>query len=467
MEYYLYSRMKGWSKNSWFWFAIALLSVWFWNGLDYFVSGCTLPHSTADDYSYIQPGLDFWLTGTYGGSSQNPSAYVQRPPLLGLMLGGLKLLFGSAYGTVWLIISSLLFACSSKFIFAFTKHVRLNWIFVGIYCCFPLFSSFTSYQFSESTLPFFVIYPIWAIANQKRMHLTLSCFLLYMLRPQALLLIIPWLVYDMITKTAEWKKKKVLLLLFVVTVFVGFWEARKIHFLGNYQVHGIYSWENKSLFRPPHEALTNVFRTFSYKPEDFHRYAVGAREGTLTAKDYQELTEKLGKSGISDSRGVVACVKQYNAIHTSLLASWTKGVKVSKTQEEEQFIKAANALTDQIKSENFTLAYVWTPMKSLFHLFKMSHLHQHVLQREWSSSFLVKLMKGLSIALIWGMWLMSLGFLREKSTWFVFLGPTLYLLYLGWIQVLNEDRYLYPWILYSFVALIALSIKRKSNSEAD
>ena len=67
---------------------------------------------------------------------------------------------------------------------------------------------------------------------------------------------------------------------FVCLASIVFWESVKIQRTGElWNPHPIYHVENQTMFRPPHERLTELFKVFEFKSEDFHQWTMACWEG--------------------------------------------------------------------------------------------------------------------------------------------------------------------------------------------
>ena len=86
-------------------------------------------------------------------------------------------------------------------------------------------------------------------------------------RPQLIVFVIVFMVYLLLKRRF---KLAALSLLIFVTFTV--WQVRVMSISGSMGMHPIYSYTNHSFYRPPHEALGNLFKVWEYKSDRFHEY---------------------------------------------------------------------------------------------------------------------------------------------------------------------------------------------------
>jgi hypothetical protein len=245
--------------------------------------------TTADEYSYFSPAEQLLNTGEWNVNSTGEKAYI-RTPGYGIIYFAALAIGGSHAFVVLKSIQLLLFGGSIVLFFSllrFFANEKLSLIATAIYALLPCFSGFTYYTLSESVLPFFVLGWLYAVfvRSEKNQWLMLlfSTAALVMIRPQLIVFPLVLLLYYTIKRD-----KLVFALLLGLLPFLA-WQVRTMTIIGEWPgLHPIYSTKNNSLYRPPHQEMTDLFRIWEYRGEVFH-----GNMGVLSSDTSKEARNKV------------------------------------------------------------------------------------------------------------------------------------------------------------------------------
>ena len=227
--------------------------------------------TSADEYSYFSPAEQFYHTGEWNQNSNGEAAYMRTPGygivyFIALVIGQqhsffilkvLQILFfgGSIY---------LLFAISKMF---FKPLLALSIAF--IYAFLPCYSGFVYYTLSEAILPFFLfLWVITLLTPTRKWHLyelALNSAALVIIRPQLIVFPALFCIYFLI------QRNRTFWALLIGFLPIILWNVRTTFILGEWPgIHPIYSTTNNTLYRPPHKAMTDLFRVWEYRGDVFH-----------------------------------------------------------------------------------------------------------------------------------------------------------------------------------------------------
>jgi hypothetical protein len=399
-------------------------------------------HETADDASYLRPAENWIDNGVWKDNSDGPSAYVQRPPLVGgiyamgfwLFPGWSKVIFMA----IALLFHLLAIYCLSQLLQATSRIWRVSGLF--LFTALPCFYGFLSYTISEAFVVSFIVIGV-TLFYQNRSGFILGSFLLliYLFRPVLLLLFLPWFVVRLRERLhivgTSWK-----VVFFSLLVVILGWEGRKAYHTGTLlDLHPIYHEANWSAYRPPHEKLSDLFRMWETKPELFHELCGKALDGTLKVSGVEAYCRERNAP-------IDATVLHQALIHWAKVTQHAIEQKAIKlTPEERKFIKNTKLLRKELVSEFPWRYYVYTPLQGVKEQLPKSHLNLGIFQETYRGTWFVEFIRMTCLLLV----VLSFVFLpasiiHKHPLRYLAIGTVIYLVYLFWIQRMNEDRYLLP-----------------------
>lgn len=440
---------------------IALFSVFlavFWQEMSHSYQQEQAPSNfglitTADGASYTAPPINWYHTGEWKDNSSGPSAWCQRPPGYGFLVLLCYGISNSHYLLLLKIFQVLAFFGSVLLIRKILLALKLSekWALVAmaVYGLLPCFSSTMYFILTESISPFLVLLTTyqWLLLTREKKNPTwfiiIGAFTL-LVRPQLLILIL-LLSFYLFYKRGD--LRKYVLLLFLPLLL---WLGRSYSITGQLSLHPIYSSENQSIYRPPHKALTDLFRIWEFRSDEFH--AVVAQLAKDTTR--QSLHTALDKVPFKYREEVKPTLKAYQLLLHEQKEILGSGVKLKESKAELDFVRETEKLTSELSDANPMDNYVITPIKSGMELLLNSHLHQGVFQEYWRGVRAVEILRYLCLMLI------VLSFFLTTLILFFSVPATLKIvsialittfLYLMFIQRLNEERYLSPLLPVAFV----------------
>jgi len=420
-------------------------------------------HVTADDVSYFRPALNWWQYGIWKDGFEGASSYVQRPPLMGIVeLIGYWIL-GNAYP--WFVFGVALlvhgYAVSRLFkIIRFysteQRAIAGTWLFILL----PCFWGFLSYTITEAfeiglcviALSYFLI-----PSQQQIQKMFISLLLMALFRPVLVVLFLPLLFYKL------WKDKpriqlmnvfrrefvtvNILLIALISTTF--FWEVRKTMITGEVlNPHPIYHETNETVFRPPHAALTELFKTWETRPEVFH--------------DFVGRTWQQDPIHISRNEVKAYCIERNVPVEPEILYLSLVAYGNLTPDLEGEFCNALEELTNEIKANNRYLYWIKTPLTGIREQVFKSQLNLIIFQETYRGNWFIETLRYLCMAVIL---LSYLAILIVPFTWksaeirLASLGCWVYGFLLFWVQRMNEDRYMLPLVAIGFVLLAVQNVK--------
>ncbi len=442
---------------------LALMGALFWHLLEWGYSGNPfLWHETADDASYYQPAFHFWETGTWKDNLNDPSAYVQRPPLTGT-LHLLARIFGEKNEPLIYFICALMLHVSSVYYWAtyslshFSK--RMTVLFGFFYSLSPLFLGFLSYRLSESIeLPLCLL--AWTSLSRKTtasiIELGSWTLVFWLFRPVLILFVVPlWIQQIIRIRNIDWRRTSLsLTVFFTLSVVTLGWEIRKVHYGFSFgEPHPIYHPKNESIFRPEHAALSDLFRNWEYQPERFHALAGSFWEGNielgnrlLTEYNYQ------GHAGDFPIHQLQQLLYEYATLGKKFRSQPNSS---SLMRSEQVFAEKISRISNHYEQGHLKQRWISTPLKSARLQLKKSQLNLRIFQETFRGSWWTECIRYGSLFFIW-LGYGSLFFLAFRKTTLSWLaqGGLCYFLYLTEVQVMNEDRYFLPLALAGFLGLM-------------
>lgn len=428
---------------------------------------------TADDPSYVQPALHFLDVGVWRDHSFGPSAYTQRPPLIGSIHFISAVLSRSHHGWVYLLIT-ILFHCLSlislkRLLHQWTNEKWSFW-FAMAYALLPCYWGFLNYAISESLsislcILLFALITRSTSSNWVKIIVVISC--LWLLRPLLLLLFIPLIIRLLIQ---EWKhfnrpNPRVWLVGIGCGLVLFSWEYRKYTIMNEWLiVHPIYHASNGSQFRPPHQELSSLFRNWETRPEVFHAWMGKCWNGTPLS--YQEVVNYCEERSIPLHPALLyRLLEEYRTANLDLIPIISTGKLLPLSKKERNSIQHTRNLSRSLSMYNSYNRWIKTPLIGLKEQLPKSQLNQPIFQEKWRGVFVIEVLRYLCVALFFSSLAgtIALTFLFKTDYRPMAIGILLYLIYLFAFQVMNEDRYLLPaWSLaYISIPIIAFQFHKK------
>ena len=421
---------------------------------------------TADDASYVQPPMNLKNRGTWKDNSAGNSSYYQRPPGYGMLYLASSHLYPSNPYVVIKTIQILGFFVSILLVFKLLIQYGLNqkWAVVatGLYAFSPNFSGFIYHSITEGITPVLLLWSIYEWTKLLQVNqgssqvISFRCFLsngfLLLVRPQLIVFVIVFIVYLLL-------KRRTKLAALSLLIFLPFtmWQVRVMSISGSMGMHPIYSYTNHSFYRPPHEALGNLFKVWEYKSDRFHETI-----GPLLT-DTSEVTRERALLNIPEKYRaeleLILC--EYQEVSAIELSGILNQNLNQELDEETAFVKHANALTKKLAKENILDAFVKTPISSATELFVNSHLHLTIFQVKFRGAIGMEALRWISLlAVLFGIVALFILSLFGRNVpillWLICLSSVITILYLVFVQRLNEERYLTPLLPLAFIASIWL-----------
>lgn len=415
--------------------------------------------STADEASYLRPPQN-WLEGKgWKDSSIGHSAYVQRPPGYGLVFLICKIISPNNPFILLKIINILAFLFSiiilSKIVFDLTNNTKYALIGALIFGLLPCFNGFMYYTLTESLSPFVLLLltqEFIAILKHKRRPYLFGLVLafLLLLRPQLIFFPLIFVLFILFKSRKFWWVYVLSILPFL------FWQVRNYNITGSVSLHPIYSFTNKSIYRPPHEALSNLFRVWEYQSDQFHE-TVG-----ILIKDTSRMTLNKALNNVPDhlKDDVKPVLQDFQIVVQHQKKMFKKECKIRALPIEKRFISKTNTLRKESVASNKWVHYVETPIKSSVEMMTKSHLNHFVFQKSWRGNFFVEALRYLCLMVI-NLSLLSiviLIFLKSTPNHLkiITLGVFCTVFYYFFFQRMNEERYMTPLLPIMYIGLITL-----------
>jgi hypothetical protein len=237
---------------------------------------------------------------------------------------------------------------------------------------------------------------------------------------------------------------------FILLLAVLGWEGRKAYYTGHLlDLHPIYHEANWSTYRPPHEKLSDLFRIWETKPELFHELCGKALAGTLDLKAVEEYCQErhvpLDAATLHGTLIKWAHVAQ-SAIDENAM---------TLTRSEQEFNKRIKLLRKELVSEYPWRYYVYTPLQGMKEQLPKSHLNLGIFQETYRGTWLVEFIRIISLLLVvLSFVLLPASIIHKHPLRYLAIGTLIYLVYLFWIQRMNEDRYLLPAFIAAYCVLL-------------
>lgn len=416
--------------------------------------------ATADEASYLVPPVNWIEAGEWKDNSNGITAFFQRPPGYGLLY--LPCLILGKYSLLGLKIIHIILFFLSIFLFrAVLEQWRIGtrgqWIGTFLFALLPAYSGFMYYTLTEAVMPFFVL---WCALNWSKafngtytpVALVTSSAMLLLIRPQLAFLLMAVLLALLIRRNY-----KALFWLSLSLLPIGGWYLRT-GWISNEapSLHPIYSETNNHLYRPSHAALTDLFRIWEWRSDIFHNQV-----GRIVRGDSMAIAQVVQELPVPYRSEVSPLLYRFNALNTYRETHFKNTAITSCFEGERSFEEDVYSTRTRLIAENGWEFYVKTPVRSAVEMLTLSHLNLFIFQGPWRGKWWMECMRVSSFAVITCSIALTalLLFLRRTSSlhYALILGMFAFLMYLFFVQRLNEDRYIYP-LLPLFLAISVVTL---------
>lgn len=415
--------------------------------------------STADEASYLRPPQNWQEGKGWKDSSIGHSSYIQRPPGYGLIFLVCKTISPNSPLVLLKFIQILAFLFSIifliKVLFKLTESTYYALVGGLIFGLLPCFNGFMYYTLTESLSPLLLLlltHEFIAVVKHHRKPIPFGFAIAFLLliRPQLIIFPFVFVVFLLLRSRKFWWVYLLSTLPFLL------WQVRNYSISGDVSLHPIYSTTNKSIYRPPHEALSNLFRVWEYRSDQFH-----ATVGSLT-QDTSVTNLNKALENIPDhlKEEVYPILKSFQQVAYQQKRMFNQQNDIWELPIEEKFVVKTNALREDIIASNKTLYYLRTPTKSAVEIMTKSHLNLFVFQKTWRGNILVEILRHFCLIVI-NLSLLSMLLLLFKSKTpnylkLIAFGVLCTFVYYVFFQRMNEERYMTPLLPLMFIGLITL-----------
>ncbi len=425
--------------------------------------------TSADEASYFSPAFNFLQKGTWKDNSIGQSAYFQRTPGYGLVYLFCLVIAGKKAFWMLKLLQILAFS-GSIFLFGnilekLLKNSKFALFGTMIYAFVPAFSGFMYFTLTESFTPFLVLWSVFAGISfeQKKTNFSWNFLIansvMLLFRPQLIVFLLGFCAFYFFQYQ---RKKAVFTLLAILPLLI--WNIRTVAISGTWLgIHPIYSTTNNTLFRPSHEAMTNLFRIWEADGAKFHETIHALTDSTDIRLISAQIPEKYRKK-------VTPIMEKYRVLCNYKLTHFDQKKPISGTFDgEDKFLLEINTLTKKLKSENKLDYYILTPIKSLKKLMLSSHLNLGIYQFKYRGTWWMDTIRWSCLAIIVSSFMAALLALFKKDRDLIFylsLAIIVNIFYLIFIQRMNEERYLTPFLPIALIVLLVgiFNLRKKTIS---
>jgi 4-amino-4-deoxy-L-arabinose transferase-like glycosyltransferase len=421
---------------------------------------------TADDASYVTPAHNFYQNGVWKDNSEGVSAYVQRPPMIGMLHFALMTLKQDAsvqkYVAVILHgIAIFLLGLMAIEMFGRTKGIIIQ----CLYALLPCFWGYLFYFLTESITPSLLVILLFGYFRFYHKHAAKWLFfqglmigILLLTRPQLALFSLPffynigWYIRN---KQHNRYFTSFLSLVFALGGF-GLWQIRSIMIANDFVgIHPIYHITNNSQYRPVHRSFGNMFRVWEHNSEKFHSIMTPFWDGVV-------LPEEAVEHALNNIPHKIYEIVPRNEFDT-LFTMYTKTIALAHQTKwpasmghkgfpiegypEKQVHLKADSITRILRRKLWMDNLVITPVHSAQWMFTKSQLNLLIFQRKYRGQWWMEGLRYFCVGLISLLTLLSISQIanrKNKMFLLMALAIIVYLFYLFFIQKMNEERYLMP-----------------------
>lgn len=460
-------------------FSATLLAV-FWQELNLVYLNGLFPSkngllTSADEASYFGPVDHFLESGVWKNKGNSLSAYFIRTPGYGfvylfcVLIAHTKAFFVLKIIQISCFFATIIYADKVLKLLVQRQIIRKTTLFLLAFL--PCFSGFMYFTLTESITPFLLLQTVYfSLKIQQEsskkyvLFFSFSNAVLVLFRPQLILVSLFFIVFQLLQK----KWKHAFLLSFSLLPLV-LWNVRTLviseQFLG---IHPIYAYQNNSIFRPSHEKLTNLFRIWEHDGSRFHQTVAllsDSSQKLSVEKAVQLIPQKYRqevKPILSDYRKLLL-FQQLNFPNDQAIYAPFSGEKDFEKQLDEKRRKLISAFPVDY--------YVKTPFNSMRQLLLTSHLNLALFQHFWRGDTLVEIVRWMCFSLLFFTWIvlpLGLFYMKNKSIFWLHIAVLSTLSYLCFVQRMNEERYLTPFlplVLILAASLVSELLNRRKKRE--
>lgn len=438
---------------------------------------------TADDASYLVPAENLLRIGIWKDNSEGLSAFVQRPPGMGI-LHLLAYSISPGYSSVVHKCLHIIVHFLGLLLFG-----RIAWIFFSdkraivlqiIYAAIPCYWGYMFYYLTESVTPVILLAILWGFLEFKKNPsskwlLTQAVFsgLLLLLRPQLIIFLSP-VFYSSWLFLKKSGKSNVHIIIMTFTLILGaflLWQIRGMSIVGYWPgMHPVYNTSNKSPYRPVHQSFGEIYKIWEHNSEHFHTDMLliwdhPDRDSLAVMNDIS-----LILSGIPDKIkkkvGEEEWENMFYQFHL-ISADVHNGLYQVESPREKALRQRINRHTTILRSAFWKDNYLITPFHSARFLLTKSQLNLDIFQHLYRGRWWMEVLRYFSVLLLLS-WLMGTtwGIIKFRNELYFLFGTSvlMYMGYLFFIQKMNEERYLFPILPIILVLGYNALFKSKSNS---
>lgn len=413
---------------------------------------------TADDLSYTMPPQNYLSNGVWKDNRESEISYVMRPPGYGSVILISSLIAPDDLETAQKAIQVLFFFLAillfGKILQSITESNRVSLVGAALFAFLPCYQGFVYYSITEAVTPFLLLLLTFFFLSSLRRNsrwytvgFIFAAGVIFITRIQ--LIIFPFTFIFILILSS---RKQLWVLASLIPLIL--WQLRVHHYTGKYNLHPIYSSSNTDEFRPPHKALTELFKIWEYRSDNFH----GAVQHLSNGTDSTNLNAALSNVPKHLHNEVKPVLSAYQELRSLQEITIQNDNLVLLNEPEQKFVRYTELTTQRIASSNIGLAYISTPLKSLSQFFNKSYLNLYLFQKEWRGMMITEILRTLCFALILISFIAVLltNFMRLELQLTRYLSfPILAtLLYLIFVQRLNEERYLVPILPIALIVLM-------------
>lgn len=399
---------------------------------------------TADSPSYMNPPKNFAEEGVWKDNFKGPSSYVQRPPFYGIIYlityltveDPLLVLKWIQYGVMGIGIY-----CFGLLVYHLTHSSRTAYSSLIIFGSLPLFHGFVGYVMTESIAPYLLIILTYAFLtsykeNKNVWLFIVMCVIIPLFRTQ--LILFP-LVLSLLYISNKGLRKSWILLSLLPFIL---WQINVYVKMDSFQLHPIYASANETIYQPPHEALSELFRVWEHEGENLHSVV-----GILRSDPTKKGVDKALQFVPNKFRGGVK----------PALMSFQLSLHSDDDSIQESVRDEIRETTKNIGKSNRIQNWVITPINSAKALLGSSHLNLFIFQQHYRGITLTEALRVVCFSIVLLSFFMTVYLVVfSKEPWLKMLLLTFLFsfMYLVFIQRMNETRYLTPYLPFMFLALV-------------
>mgnify|MGYP001162466308 CR=1 FL=1 len=411
---------------------------------------------TADSPSYISPAKNYKQTGVWKENFNGPSSYVQRPPAYGALY--LVCSFFSESPRLILKVFQYLFMGFGIYFFGklLDKLIRSKRLVAAATMGFgvlPFFHGFVGYIMTEAIAPYLLViftYLFVELCKKRRNMFTLLFItvgaVITIFRIQLIIFPVVFMIILLL------KYRRVMIILPIMFLPFILWQMRVVNVMGAFDLHPIYSYKNESIFRPPHQSLTKLFKVWEHDGGRFHNV-----EATLRKDTSKVQLDKALNSIPSELR----CEVRNNLILYQQVAHEQK--KMFRNGEntvlpiEKKFEQEVENWMTTEADDFFVQRWIISPTKSTMALILSSQLNLFIFQKTFRGNILIESLRTVAVLVILLSVLAStiLLFLPGISISYKGIIGSVFvsLIYLAFVQKMNETRYIIPYLPLLFTSI--------------